>query len=66
MYDPVYKRDTVHMCVSDRHGNLCSATPSGGFLYAAPCVGGLGFPTSTRGLMCTLEPGCVSSGAPSY
>eukprot|EP01052_Picozoa_sp_SAG31_P034593 SAG31_NODE_4065_length_3623_cov_4.472758_2_plen_720_part_00 len=61
IYDPIYKRDTVHLCASDRHGNMCSATPSGGFMYAAPCVGELGFPTSTRGLMCTLEPGCVNT-----
>ena len=27
---PTTKRDTVHLCVSDRHGNMVSATPSGG------------------------------------
>ena len=40
---------------------VVSATPSGGFLWSAPCVPGLGFPTSTRGQMLTLEPGCANT-----
>ena len=41
--------DTCHLDVADRHGNLVSATPSGGWLQSSPAVPGLGFPLGTRG-----------------
>ena len=54
---PVEWGDTVHLDVVDRHGNMVSATPSGGWLQSSPAVPGLGFSISTRGQMCWLEPG---------
>jgi gamma-glutamyltranspeptidase/glutathione hydrolase len=53
--------DTVHLDVVDRHGNMVSATPSGGWLQSSPAVPGLGFSISTRGQMCWLAPGHPSS-----
>ena len=49
--------DTVHLDIVDAAGNMISATPSGGWLQGSPVVPGLGFPISTRGQMCWLEPG---------
>jgi gamma-glutamyltranspeptidase/glutathione hydrolase len=48
--------DTVHLDVVDAAGNMISATPSGGWLQGSPVVPELGFPISTRGQMCWLEP----------
>ncbi len=56
--------DTCHVDVVDRAGNLVSATPSGGWLYSAPVVPGLGFPLGTRGQMFWLEEGLPNSLAP--
>ena len=36
-------RDTCHLDVIDRHGNMVSATPSGGWLQSSPVIPGLGF-----------------------
>jgi gamma-glutamyltranspeptidase/glutathione hydrolase len=47
--------DTCHVDVVDRHGNLVSATPSGGWLHSNPVVPGLGFPLGTRAQMFNLE-----------
>lgn len=58
---PVEWGDTVHLDVVDRHGNMVSATPSGGWLQSSPAVPGLGFSISTRGQMCWLAPGHPSS-----
>ncbi len=58
---PVEWGDTVHLDVVDRHGNLVSATPSGGWLQSSPAVPELGFSISTRGQMCWLEPGHPST-----
>jgi gamma-glutamyltranspeptidase / glutathione hydrolase len=58
---PVEWGDTVHIDVVDRHGNMVSATPSGGWLQSSPAVPGLGFSITTRGQMCWLEPGHPSS-----
>ena len=52
--DPI-GRDTCHLDVVDREGNIVSATPSGGWLHGGPCVPGLGFSLSTRGQMCWLD-----------
>ncbi|MBD0329681.1 MAG: gamma-glutamyltransferase family protein [Thermoleophilia bacterium] len=47
--------DTCHVDVADRHGNLVSATPSGGWLQSSPVVPGLGFPLGTRAQMFSLD-----------
>jgi gamma-glutamyltranspeptidase/glutathione hydrolase len=49
--------DTCHIDVIDRHGNMVSATPSGGWLSSSPIVPGLGFAISTRLQMTWLEDG---------
>ncbi len=41
--------------MADRHGNLVSATPSGGWLQSSPVVPGLGFPLGTRAQMFSLD-----------
>jgi gamma-glutamyltranspeptidase/glutathione hydrolase len=57
-------RDTCHVDVADRHGNLLSATPSGGWLHGSPVVRGLGFPLGTRAQMFWLEEGHPNALAP--
>jgi gamma-glutamyltranspeptidase/glutathione hydrolase len=47
--------DTVHLDVVDRHGNVVSATPSGGWLQSSPVIPGLGFPLGTRAQMFWLD-----------
>ena len=54
-------RDTVHLDVADRFGNLFSATPSGGWLQSSPVIPELGWPLGTRGQMFWLEEGLASS-----
>ncbi|HEX9031786.1 MAG TPA: gamma-glutamyltransferase family protein [Streptosporangiaceae bacterium] len=56
--------DTCHLDVTDRFGNLVSATPSGGWLQSSPVVPGLGFCLGTRAQMFTLSPGFASTLAP--
>ena len=56
--------DTCHLDVADRHGNLVSATPSGGWLQSSPAVPGLGFCLGTRAQMFWLADGFASSLAP--
>lgn len=56
--------DTCHVDVVDRHGNMVSATPSGGWLQSSPAVPGLGFGLGTRGQMFWLEEGLPGSLAP--
>ena len=53
--------DTVHVDVADRHGNLVSATPSGGWLQSSPVIPELGFPLGTRAQMFWLEEGHPSA-----
>jgi gamma-glutamyltranspeptidase/glutathione hydrolase len=53
--------DTVHLDVVDGHGNIVSATPSGGWLWSSPVVPGLGFPLGTRAQMFWLEEGLPNS-----
>src|SRR5580658_8923594 len=53
--------DTCHIDVIDKHGNMVSATPSGGWLQSSPAVPGLGFPMGTRGQMFWLTPGLPNS-----
>ena len=56
--------DTVHIDVIDRHGNMVSATPSGGWLQSSPVVPGLGFPMGTRAQMFWLRPNHPNGLAP--
>lgn len=58
---PAIEGDTVHLDVTDRFGNMVSATPSGGWLQGSPVVAGLGFPISTRGQMFWLDENLPSS-----
>jgi gamma-glutamyltranspeptidase / glutathione hydrolase len=53
--------DTVHLDVTDRFGNLISATPSGGWLHGSPLIPALGWPLGTRAQMFWLEEGLPSS-----
>jgi gamma-glutamyltranspeptidase/glutathione hydrolase len=53
--------DTVHVDVVDRHGNMVSATPSGGWLQSSPVIPGLGFCLGTRAQMFWLTPGLPNS-----
>ncbi|MGH3109288.1 MAG: gamma-glutamyltransferase family protein, partial [Gaiellaceae bacterium] len=54
-------RGTVHLDVADRHGNVLSATPSGGWLSSSPVIPTLGWPLGTRAQMFWLEEGLPSS-----
>ena len=56
--------DTCHIDVIDRHGNMVSATPSGGWLQSSPVIPELGFPLSTRGQMFWTKPGHPNTIAP--
>ena len=40
----------------DRHGNMISITPSGGWFHTSPVIPGLGFPLGTRAQMFFLDP----------
>ena len=53
--------DTCHVDVVDRHGNMVSATPSGGWLQSSPVIPGLGFPLGTRAQMFWLTEGLPNS-----
>jgi gamma-glutamyltranspeptidase/glutathione hydrolase len=57
-------RDTVHLDVADRFGNLFAATPSGGWLQSSPTIPALGWPLGTRAQMFWLEEGLGSSLVP--
>jgi gamma-glutamyltranspeptidase/glutathione hydrolase len=56
--------DTCHLDVIDRHGNMVSATPSGGWLQSSPVIPELGFCLGTRGQMFWLKPGLPLSLGP--
>ena len=56
--------DTCHVDVADGHGNLDSATPSGGWLQSSPVIPELGFPLGTRAQMFWLEEGHPNALAP--
>ena len=56
--------DTVHFDVIDRHGNMVTATPSGGWPQSSPTIPELGFALNTRAQMFWLEPGLPGSLAP--
>lgn len=56
--------DTCHLDVIDRHGNMVSATPSGGWLQSSPVIPELGFCLGTRGQMFWLRDGLPNSLVP--
>ncbi|GJL82971.1 MAG: gamma-glutamyltranspeptidase [marine bacterium B5-7] len=47
--------DTCHIDIVDRHGNMVSATPSGGWIQSSPAIPELGFPLGTRAQMTWLD-----------
>jgi gamma-glutamyltranspeptidase/glutathione hydrolase len=55
------KGDTCHLDVVDRHGNMISVTPSGGWLQSSPYIPELGFALGSRLQMMWLEEGLPSS-----
>ena len=58
------KGDTCHLDVVDRHGNMVSAMPSGGWLQSSPVIPELGFCLTNRAQMYWLEEGLPASLAP--
>ena len=60
----VFVGDTCHLDVIDRHGNMVSATPSGGWLSSSPVIPALGFSLNTRLQMTWLESGVNGRLAP--
>ncbi len=59
--DGTVRGDTCHLDVVDRHGNMVSATPSGGWLQSSPAIGELGFCLGTRAQMFWLQEGLPAS-----
>jgi gamma-glutamyltranspeptidase/glutathione hydrolase len=57
-------RGTCHLDIADRHGNVVSAPPSGGWLQSSPVIPALGWPLGTRAQMFWLEEGLPSSLVP--
>jgi gamma-glutamyltranspeptidase/glutathione hydrolase len=51
----IFVGDTCHLDVIDRHGNMVSATPSGGWLSSSPTIPALGFSINTRLQMTWLD-----------
>lgn len=56
--------DTCHLDIIDRHGNMVSATPSGGWLQGSPAIQELGFCLNTRAQMFWLDERSPSALAP--
>ena len=56
--------DTCHIDVIDRHGNMVSATPSGGWLSSSPAIPALGFSINTRLQMTWLDEGLPNTVTP--
>jgi len=56
--------DTCHVDAVDRHGNMVSATPSGGWLHSSPAIPGLGLCLGTRAQMFWLTEGLPNALAP--
>ncbi|MBT8004484.1 MAG: gamma-glutamyltransferase family protein, partial [Rhodospirillales bacterium] len=60
--DGVMQGDTVHFDIIDRHGNMVSGTPSGGWLQSSPAIPGLGFCLTIRAQMYWVDersPSCI-------
>jgi len=51
----VPRGDTCHLDVVDRHGNIVSVTPSGGWLQSSPTIPALGFCLGSRLQMTWLD-----------
>jgi len=60
----VPRGDTCHLDVVDRHGNLVSVTPSGGWLQSSPTIPGLGFCLGSRLQMTWLDAASPSALTP--
>lgn len=58
--EPAVARDTSYVCVSDRHGNVVSATPSDEAVDC-PITPGLGFLVSSRGSQSWIQKGHPSA-----
>jgi gamma-glutamyltranspeptidase/glutathione hydrolase len=56
--------DTCHLDIIDRHGNIVSATPSGGWLQSSPYLPELGFCLGSRLQMAWLDADSPSALAP--
>ena len=56
--------DTCHLDVVDRHGNMISATPSGGWLQSSPYIPELGFCLGSRLQMTWLDAASPSALTP--
>jgi len=56
--------DTVHLDIIDRHGNMISCTPSGGWLQSSPIIPELGFCLGNRGQMFWLDENSPSALVP--
>lgn len=56
--------DTCHLDVIDRHGNMISATPSGGWLQSSPYIPELGFCLGSRLQMTWLDAASPSALTP--
>jgi gamma-glutamyltranspeptidase/glutathione hydrolase len=60
--DGLVQGDTVHFDIIDRHGNMVSGTPSGGWLQSSPAIPGLGFCLTIRAQMSWVDersPSCI-------
>ena len=60
----VTRGDTCHLDVVDRHGNLVSVTPSGGWLQSSPTIPALGFCLGSRLQMTWLDAASPSALTP--
>lgn len=60
----VPRGDTCHLDVVDRHGNLVSVTPSGGWLQSSPTIPELGFCLGSRLQMTWLDAASPSALTP--
>jgi gamma-glutamyltranspeptidase/glutathione hydrolase len=60
----VPRGDTCHLDVVDRHGNMVSVTPSGGWLQSSPTIPELGFCLGTRLQMTWLDAASPSALTP--
>jgi gamma-glutamyltranspeptidase/glutathione hydrolase len=60
----IFVGDTCHIDVIDRHGNMVSATPSGGWLSSSPVIPALGFALNTRLQMTWLDDASPNAVAP--
>ncbi|MFV0295839.1 MAG: gamma-glutamyltransferase family protein [Hyphomicrobiaceae bacterium] len=63
--DGLVRGDTVHIDIIDRHGNMFTATPSGGWLQSSPVIPALGWPLGSRAQMFWLDeshPGALMPG----